>query len=135
MIGRNNVSIDKYKLLKNIKFLGPKKFETLPSYCRYFDCAIMPFKINDMTLNVNPLKMREYLAAGVQVVSTALPEAKNHGSYVKIANTYDEFVLHIKEILQENVSRALISESVKGDSWAARYRVLREKINSLSHTG
>ena len=36
----------------------------------------MPFRVNELTLAANPLKVREYLAAGLPCVSTAIPEVE-----------------------------------------------------------
>src|SRR5262249_41896542 len=41
--------------------------------------ALMPFRVNQLTLAANPLKVREYLAAGLPVVSTAIPEVERLG--------------------------------------------------------
>ena len=60
----------------NVHVLGRKPFADLPSYCKGFDVAINPFPLNEVTLNSNPLKVREYLAAGLPVVSTRIPEVE-----------------------------------------------------------
>lgn len=48
----------------------------LPGYSKGFDVAILPFPISEVTLHANPLKVREYLAAGLPVVSTPIPEVE-----------------------------------------------------------
>jgi glycosyltransferase involved in cell wall biosynthesis len=131
MIGKVAVDIKEYEKIPNIYFLGQIKFELLPKFCRQFSCGIMPFKINEMTKNVNPLKMREYLAAGLPVVSTALPEVEEFGEYVKIAKSPIEFSVKLKDTLNQNIDRKLISKSMDNDSWSARYKVLRNKINDI----
>src|SRR5207237_10456008 len=60
----------------NVHLLGRKPYAELPAYCKAFDVAINPFRINELTLNANPLKVREYLAAGLPVVSTDIPEVR-----------------------------------------------------------
>ncbi|MBI3563144.1 MAG: glycosyltransferase [Gammaproteobacteria bacterium] len=132
MLGKIKVNIENFAPIKNMKFLGPKPFGQLPQYCRHFDCAIMPFKINAMTLNVNPLKMREYLAAGLPVVSTALPEAQGQGSYVRIARRREEFVTLLSNTIETEVDRRAISSSVTQDSWEGRYRQLRNEIGRIA---
>src|SRR3977135_221725 len=61
---------------RNIRVLGRKPYAELPRYAKAFDVALMPFKVNELTLAANPLKVREYLAAGLPVVSTAIPEVE-----------------------------------------------------------
>ncbi|PYI53561.1 glycosyltransferase family protein [Paenibacillus flagellatus] len=58
----------------NIRYLGAKRHDELPSYLAYFDAAIIPFRLNSLTVSTSPLKLFEYLAAGKAVVSTPIPE-------------------------------------------------------------
>jgi hypothetical protein len=63
----------------NVHLLGRRPHADLPAFCKGFDVAINPFRINTLTVNANPLKVREYLAAGLPVVSTAIPEVEAIG--------------------------------------------------------
>jgi teichuronic acid biosynthesis glycosyltransferase TuaH len=60
--------------IPNIVFTGAKKINELPAYLQYFDCAIIPFKKNNLTGGIYPLKINEYLAAGQSVVTTNFSE-------------------------------------------------------------
>src|SRR5262249_55425523 len=62
--------------LPNVHLLGRKDYRELPGYCKAFDAALLPFVINELTLAANPLKLREYLAAGLPVIASAIPEAE-----------------------------------------------------------
>jgi glycosyltransferase involved in cell wall biosynthesis len=57
----------------NIHLLGPRPYETLPSVLRAADAGIVPYAINELTRSIFPMKVYEYLAAGLPVVSTPLP--------------------------------------------------------------
>jgi UDP-galactopyranose mutase len=57
---------------RNIHYLGPKRYEDLPSYIAGWDVAIMPFALNEATRFISPTKTLEYLAAGTPVVSTPI---------------------------------------------------------------
>lgn len=85
--------------IPNVHFLGPKPYEQLPHYSQVFRVAIIPYKITRLTLNISPLKLLEYLAAGKPVVSTDLPECKRYGSIVEIATNREEFERAVKESL------------------------------------
>ena len=52
----------------------------------------MPFKINSLTENVNPIELREYLAACFSVVPPPLPEAQAYGHVVRFARSAEEFI-------------------------------------------
>ncbi|MGZ3743896.1 MAG: glycosyltransferase family 1 protein [Pseudobdellovibrionaceae bacterium] len=82
-------------LRKNIHYLGKKSYQELPFYLAGWDCALMPFALNDSTRFISPTKTPEYLAAGKPVVSTAIRDVVNpygKNRLVHIAETAEEFV-------------------------------------------
>ena len=91
MIGDSTVDLTPYRELPNVHFLGRKPYHDLPAYCKQFDVGLIPFKINQLTLAVNPIKLREYLAAGLPVVSTPLPEVILYDHLIETAETPDDF--------------------------------------------
>src|SRR5208283_729816 len=57
----------------NIYLLGPRPSELIPSYVQHFDVCIMPYKVDDYTKYIYPLKLHEYLASGNPVVGSPIP--------------------------------------------------------------
>ncbi len=129
LIGKIAVDAEqKIKILDsvpNIHFTGRKPYAELPNYCKGFDVALNPFAINDLTLAANPLKVREYLAAGLEVVSTDIPEVRIL-KYCRVAKTSEEFIREIEAALASKTSREEISDSIKAESWEAKVDDLRE---------
>jgi glycosyltransferase involved in cell wall biosynthesis len=134
LIGKIAVDAErKIKILdgvKNIHFLGRKPYADLPAYCKAFDVALNPFAINELTLAANPLKVREYLAAGLEVVSTDIPEVRILDS-CRIGETPADFICQIEEALANPQPKTVISDSVKAESWEARVDELREIIEKV----
>jgi glycosyltransferase involved in cell wall biosynthesis len=91
LIGSNRSGHPGLTETPNIHLLGRREYARLPAYCKAFDAALLPFVCNRMTLNINPIKLREYLAAGLPVVSTPLPEAARYQPHVQIARDPDDF--------------------------------------------
>jgi glycosyltransferase involved in cell wall biosynthesis len=58
----------------NIRMLGQQPYERLPEIMAGFDVALMPFALNEATRSISPTKTLEYLAAGLPVVSTRIPD-------------------------------------------------------------
>jgi glycosyltransferase involved in cell wall biosynthesis len=58
----------------NIRYTGMQSYEQLPGRMAELDVAIMPFALNDATKSISPTKTLEYLAAGLPVVSTRVPD-------------------------------------------------------------
>ncbi|MBX7235124.1 MAG: glycosyltransferase [Caldilineales bacterium] len=70
---RNPDELRPLRQLGNVHLLGGKAVEALPAYVQRFDAALMPYRRNEWTRNISPLKLYEYLAAGIPIVSTSIP--------------------------------------------------------------
>jgi glycosyltransferase involved in cell wall biosynthesis len=147
LLGRIAVEVGNIRFLTelpNVHHLGQKNFGELPAYCAAFDVALIPMKINELTLSVNPLKLREYLAAGVPVVSTPLPEVLAYKDVVKFNTTADELVKATEEWLKQDRKELapILSQRVAGESWDAKVeeisdiieKALISKKNSMNGT-
>jgi len=110
--------------LDNVHLLGKKDYSTLPAYCKGFNVAILPFTVNPLTIAANPLKLREYLAAGLPVVSTAIPEAERLSGLIKIANNSEEFLRHLDDCLMRNQSgpQMSVSSAMDEEAWEVKVR-------------
>lgn len=116
------------RAVPNIHLLGRKRYEELPGYCRAFDVALMPFKVNELTLNANPLKVREYLAAGLPVVSTDIPEVRKVG-LCKVATSTEDFVKKVGECLSEGPGPTRErAERIVHESWEAKVEEIRQHV-------
>lgn len=81
-----------YSNLPNVHILGEKPHDQLKRYLPYIDVALIPFLYHPITLATNPIKAYEYMAAGVRVLSTALPECILMEPHVTTATTHDDFI-------------------------------------------
>lgn len=118
MIGDSTVDLAPYRSLPNMHFLGRKPYADLPAYCRQFDVGLIPFKVNELTKAVNPIKLREYLAAGLPVVSTPLPEAKVCAHLIHVGADLSAFAEAVELALAEH--RAACQgrvELMTGETW------------------
>lgn len=120
----------------NLHFLGKKNHDDVPKYIKGFDVGIVPYLLSDYTANVYPTKLNEYLAMGIPVVATDLPEIRkfndDHGPQVAIAKTADEFVAALKSALQPSSEsqRATRIAVASTNSWHARIVKMSALIES-----
>jgi glycosyltransferase involved in cell wall biosynthesis len=134
LIGRAVSDVSKLQTLSNVLLLGRRPYAMLPRYCKGFDVGLCPFRINELTLHVNPIKLREYLAAGLPVVSTDLPECRLHPEWTRIGREPDEFVREIEAALKDGSpgARRKRSDAMRAETWDAKIeqvgRVLLEKL-------
>src|SRR5437870_1029757 len=122
LIGKATTDLRTLRGLANVHHLGQKPYSTLPSYCRGFDVGIIPFRKNDLTLRANPLKLREYLAAGLPVVSTPLPEVERYNGLVDLADGAEAFIAAIETAVGQRadaMARQRV-EAMRAEGWEAR---------------
>ncbi|MBN2171173.1 MAG: glycosyltransferase [Candidatus Krumholzibacteriota bacterium] len=120
LIGKADVDTAVLAAEPNIHLLGPRPFARLPEYLAHCRVGIIPFVVNELTRAVNPIKLREMLAAGCPVVSTALPEVGRYTEGVDVAASDAEFVARVGERLQAPLAdgeRRALSGSVAGETW------------------
>jgi glycosyltransferase involved in cell wall biosynthesis len=122
LIGKADTDLAPVAGLANVRVLGRRGYDELPGYCKGFDLAILPFRINELTLAANPLKLREYLAAGLPVVSTVIPEAERLAPPVLLGHDREGFLRRVDEVLASGATgpRPEISAAVEGESWDAK---------------
>ena len=128
LIGRIATDLAPLEGLSNVHLLGPRPYGELPAYCRGFDAGIVPFRMSELTLRANPLKLREYLAAGLPVVSTPLPEVARYEGLVHLAAGETEFVACLEEALARRTeadARRRV-EAMRAEGWERRVEEISE---------
>ncbi|HLT30091.1 MAG TPA: glycosyltransferase [Myxococcaceae bacterium] len=123
-----DADVSRLEALPNVHFMGRRPYSELPAWCKGFDVALMPFVIDRLTLNSNPLKVREYLAAGLPVVSSDLPEVTQLG-LCHIARDADDFPKKVRAALKAGggPTRAR-AERIRHESWEARVDSIRDAV-------
>lgn len=134
-IGAPYGSTGDYSQLSNVHILGEKPHHELKRYLPFIDVALIPFQYHPITLATNPVKAYEYMAAGVRVLSTALPECIAMEPHVATATTHDDFISKLGAMLEqpdtEEHRQARIAYA-RGNRWNERGlaadRVIMEAI-------
>jgi len=137
LVGRHATGVGLVRGLPNVHLLGQKPYTLLPAYCRGFDVGIIPFRTNELTLRANPLKLREYLAAGLPVVSTPLPEVARYRSSVHLAEGLTGFIQAITTALGERspaLDRARAT-AMESESWETRVAEIEGHIARTATRG
>jgi len=125
LIGDSTVDLGPYRSIPNMHFLGRRSYEQLPAYCKAFDVGLIPFKINELTRAVNPIKLREYLAAGLPVVSSPLPEVKLYSHLVEVADTAEGFVRAVESALAAGPDgRGIRAAAMTRETWPLKVALM-----------
>ena len=130
------VSVDTSSIaLPNVHLLGNRPYAQLPAYVQQFDVGIIPYLLNAWTQSVDPLKLLEYLAAGIPTVSTSLPEVKKYSPPVRVADGARPFLEAIEAALAEPSSQTDARRAVaRGQTWEHRADRLLEIVQELRET-
>jgi glycosyltransferase involved in cell wall biosynthesis len=130
LLGNAVTSLAPLRGASNVHVLGRRPYALLPDYCRGFDVALTPFRLNELSLHANPLKAREYIAAGLPNVCTDVPELRVVPGCT-IARSRSEFVAEVGRALVEGGPRRERSELLRGESWEARVDEMRAHVAAL----
>jgi len=119
--------------IPNLLSLGPKPYSELISYLAYFGAGIIPFKLNLLNESTNPIKLYEYLGAGLPVVSTGMQEvvAYQADGVVYIADGPEAFSRRIADALaaaRDPASVAARRAIAAENSWASRASAIMSGI-------
>jgi glycosyltransferase involved in cell wall biosynthesis len=113
----------------NVHMIGPRGAADLPAALRGADAGLIPYAINDLTRSVFPMKVYEYLAAGLPVVATPLP-ALAGTAMVDFAANAAQLVEAVEreQALDSPERRRERSRAAAGHSWEARIAEIEAAI-------
>lgn len=116
--------------IANVHMIGRRPYRALPQYAEAFDLGIIPFKINELTRAVNPIKLREYLAAGLPVVSTALPEVERYRPHVRTAASAEQFVAACEAAFRDDntTMAAARRDAIRAETWDAKVALISAAV-------
>ena len=122
LIGDEQADASAVAGLPNVHRLGRRRNDELPAYCKAFDVGLIPYRISDQLPFRNPIKLREYLAAGLPVVSTPIPDVRRYERWCSIADTAPGFVAAIGAALRSDSPelRQERSRAMMDETWSAR---------------
>jgi len=121
LLGSIRCNVDCVRGLANVHLLGGKPYAELPSYLRRFDIGLIPFQMSRLTRAVNPIKLREYLAAGLPVVSAPMAEVLRYAPSVRTATTTPEFLHEAQAAIElaQDEPAATRQSLVRHEGWNA----------------
>jgi glycosyltransferase involved in cell wall biosynthesis len=114
---QRHVGIELVAKLPNVHIVGARPFDSLPAIMRKLDVGLIPHEINEFTRVMSPLKLMEYLSAGLPIVATRLTELAGAGQFIVFA---EDNVASFSAAVETAVGRA-------GPSYRRRAREHAEK--------
>ena len=117
----------------NLIYPGPVRYQDLPVALAGFDVALMPFALNEATRSISPTKTLEYLAAGLPVVSTRVPDVvADHKGVVELEDDGQGFAAACRRLRrQAPAAREAVAESVLART---HWDTIAERMDNLMVT-
>jgi glycosyltransferase involved in cell wall biosynthesis len=136
---RADAELAQCQSLPNVHFLGRKRIDEIPLYLSHMDVNLMIYRLSDHSwINSGyPLKLHEYLAAGLPVVSADLPSVRPFSNVVRIADGIDDWQCAITEAIEDggrgtrDERQAVAAEN----SWDRRSDLLNAWLSRLAIDG
>ena len=131
MVGGSSLA-DGWCGLPNVHFTGRKPYDEIARYMAAMDVLIMPWNRSEWIKACNPIKLKEYLAVGRQVVTTDFPALDPWRDVVRTAGTVPDFVNAIHLSLTAPLGdRDDIRRRLTLETWDAKAADVRRALFGL----
>jgi len=140
LIGPRFVGVRELAARPNVRLVEAVPHRDVMSYMAHFDVGILPYVLDAFTAAVMPVKLKEYLAAGLPVVSTPLPDvlrfAQHHQETVAFADNGEDFVAALRAAVASNTPDAVARriEVARGYDWKNQMKTLGGWMEDLMAT-
>lgn len=125
LVGPLRTDVSNLKSLRNVRILGPRKYSEIPCILSQADVGIIPFKVNTLTRAVDPLKLYEYFAAGLPVVSTPIGNLGASGAPVMLVDTAEAFASMVQEAAGHKDAERYRAFAAQ-NTWSRRFEMVLE---------
>jgi glycosyltransferase involved in cell wall biosynthesis len=115
----------------NVQFVGSKKPSELGYYLENMQVGIIPFVKNGFTKNIYPMKINQYLAYGMPVVSTDFADLSDFGDLIYYSSS-DKFVNNLGLAINEKQNEKFTErvEFAMSNTWTNKAIKLSEILES-----
>jgi len=122
LAGPSRVRTRALRALPNVTLTGELAHEDALRLLATLDAAVIPYKVNAATEAASPVKVHEYLAAGLPVVSVDIPEVRHLGPEVTVASGLPQFLAALDQAVVRGRRPMVIPD--RQDAW-------RDRVNEM----
>lgn len=125
---------DSIRLPSNVAFLGPKTHDELPDIVSRWKTGLIPFSDQPLTRSVDPNKIYEYFAWGLNCVSAPMGRVHTY-PFTWVYRNEKEFVEGIQSALDQEFEKqelATLERFVQSVNWDARAAEMKSIFDETS---
>ncbi|QIP13513.1 glycosyltransferase family 1 protein [Spirosoma aureum] len=113
---------ERLRIFPNVTFIPPHQPDELPPLLAKWRVGLIPFVCNKHTYTIYPLKINEYLAASLSVVSTPFSILDDFAGIIELADTPHAFAEAIRRALADTDPQRVQQrvETAQANSWERR---------------
>ena len=133
IIGPNEEYAQKFIPNDNLYLLGPIPYEKIPDYLAFSTVGIIPFnriQYPELVNAINPLKLFEYLACNLPVISSRWDEIEILNSPAILCDTYEDFIIAIRKSINLPVNISIYQAFLEKYDWNYLFKQLMGNIES-----
>jgi glycosyltransferase involved in cell wall biosynthesis len=130
-IGNVETDVSALAAKPNVRLLGKRAHTELPGYAQHWMASLLPFRDNAQIRACNPLKLREYMAAGRPIISTGFPALQPYLDLISVAAGPRSFAAALAASAQEPDRTPQRQQRVQGETWEARAADIERAIAQL----
>lgn len=121
--------------IPNIHLLGPRPYNEIPAYLQWADVGLIPFstdmRYKKLVDGINPIKLYEYFAAGLPVISSSWEEIQSIKSPALLYSSQEQFINLLQSFDRSKGFKETLLEYAKGLDWGARVTELESLVASI----
>lgn len=126
-------TIDKSHVLEmeNVIYLGKVQYKNLINYTKHVDLLTIPFLINEITESTSPVKLFEYMATQVPILTTGMKECRKYESVI-IGEDHDDYIKKIDSTINLINDKDYLEKEMKdakNNTWEAKSETIFNLLN------
>jgi glycosyltransferase involved in cell wall biosynthesis len=120
-LGDPDTDVSALEAEPNVRLVGPRPHGALPAVLRAAAVGLIPYRSSRLTASIFPMKVYEYLAAGLPVVASGLPALADVED-VTLVDGVDAAVAALQRAIEQDSAEQRLARSLRArsHSWEAR---------------
>jgi glycosyltransferase involved in cell wall biosynthesis len=131
LIGPDDLAKQRLRARPNLHLLGRRGYSELPRYLHHADVGLIPFDVanhTELVRSIHPLKLYEYAACGLPIVTVEWEELTNLKSPAHLCRGTEDFILAIEQVLLNPRAKTELQSYAAMNDWGERVATILERF-------